>query len=70
MVEAIAAGFGHTLRLLLVLFRALPGLVGPVAIVGGVWFIYWPAALIVAGVILVLADLRIGLPATRGKDDK
>lgn len=70
MVEAIAAGFGHTLRLLLVLIRMLPGLVGPVAIVAGVWFIFWPAALIVAGVILILADLRIGIPTTRGKDEK
>lgn len=60
MVEAIAAGLGHTLRFLLMLIRTLPGLVGPIALVYGVWLFDYRAAIIAGGVILWLADLRIG----------
>ena len=60
MVEAIAAGLGYTLRALLIFLRALPGLAGPVVIVIGVWLFDYRVALVVAGIILVLADLRIG----------
>jgi hypothetical protein len=38
----------------------LPGLAGPVAVVVGLWLYDYRLALVVAGVILVLADLRIG----------
>lgn len=70
MVEAIAAGLGHTLRVLLGLLRSLPGLIGPIAIVAGVWMIYRPAALILCGVILILADLRIGSTQRKPEERK
>jgi hypothetical protein len=37
--------------------RLLLGLVGVACIVAGVWFIYWPAALIVLGVLLLIERL-------------
>jgi len=65
MVEAIAAGLGHLLRLLWVGLRSLPGVAGPVVAIAGVWLIadipVWHAlAIVLAGIVLVVADLRIG----------
>lgn len=68
MVEAIAAGLGHTLRALLIFFRALPGLIGPLVVVGGVWMLNHPAAYILAGLILWAADLRMGWIRPAPKD--
>lgn len=67
MVEALAAGLGYTLRFLLSAIRALPGLVGPAAIVFGLWFYDYRLAIIVGGVILWLADLLIGQSRPRAK---
>jgi hypothetical protein len=38
----------------------LPGLVGPLVVVYGFWLAWPPLGFIVAGVILIAADLRIG----------
>lgn len=64
MIEAIAAGAGYTLRALLVLFRLLPGIVGPISVLAGVWLLSdWPVghaiAVILAGLILWAVDLQI-----------
>jgi hypothetical protein len=37
----------------------LPGILGALLIVAGVAFVYWPAALVVAGVLLLLLDRRL-----------
>ena len=39
--------------------RYIPGILGAVLITGGAAVIYWPAALLVAGVLLLLLDSRI-----------
>lgn len=68
MVGQIAAGLGYTIRALLSFLRVLPGLAGPVAVVVGLWLFDYRIALIVAGVILVVADLRIGRASPTSKD--
>lgn len=70
MVEAIATGLGLTLRALLTLLRALPGLAGPVAVVYGIWLFDYRVALVVGGLILILADLRVGLARPQAKETK
>lgn len=59
VVEAIATGFGHALRGLLIFLRILPGIVGPLVVVYGVWMLNHAAAVILAGLILWAADLQI-----------
>jgi hypothetical protein len=68
VVGQIAAGLGYTVRALLSFLRVLPGLVGPVAVVIGIWLFDYRIALIVAGAILVVADLRIGRVTPTSKD--
>lgn len=70
MVGAIAAGLGYALRFLLALLHALPGLVGPAAIVTGIWAFDWRIATIVGGLILWAWDLRPGRASTLSKDDE
>lgn len=60
MVETVAAGLGHLIRLLLILLRMLPGIIGPITAITGVWMLNHPAAYILAGLVLWAADLRIG----------
>jgi hypothetical protein len=38
---------------------AVPGILGPLLVVAGVAFIFWPAALIVAGAALWYLDRRV-----------
>jgi hypothetical protein len=40
--------------------RYVPGLLGAALVVAGVAFVFWPAALIVAGGFLLAVDRRIG----------
>lgn len=70
MVETIAAGLGHSIRMLLVLVRALPGIVGPLVILYGVWMFDYRLALILGGVALLAADLRIGRIRPQPEDGK
>lgn len=58
-IELAAALLGHLARLLLAFTRVLPGLLGPAVVVVGLWLFDYRIALIVAGVILIAADLRI-----------
>jgi hypothetical protein len=39
--------------------KNLPGILGAVLLVAGAAFIFWPAALVVAGGLLLLVDRRI-----------
>jgi len=59
---AVAASLGYLLRLLLNSLRVLPGVVGPLAVVYGVWLYDPRIACILGGLILWAADLRIGRP--------
>ena len=59
VVGALAAFLGVFVRWLIILLRMAPGVVGPVAIVYGVWMYDPRPAVILGGVILWLADLRI-----------
>ncbi len=40
--------------------RYVPGLLGAALVVAGVAFVFWPAALIAAGVFLLAVDRRLG----------
>lgn len=60
MVGSLASLLGHVTRLLFVLFRAIPGLAGPVVFCFGFWLAWHPLGYIMAGVILVAIDLRVG----------
>lgn len=59
----LAERLGRTLRGLVVLlgvvYRALPGIVAPCLVIYGVASIYRPAGLIVAGLLLFVADRRV-----------
>jgi hypothetical protein len=57
MVGTVAAGLGYLVRGLLAFLRTTPGIVGPVAIVYGVWSIYEPAGWVVAGLVLWAFDI-------------
>lgn len=70
MVEAIAAGLGYTLRMLAILLRSLPGVAGPIGLVFGIWLFDYRMAIIVGSLILIVADLRIGLLRTKPEADK
>lgn len=39
--------------------RYLPGVLGALLVTAGVAVIFWPAALVVAGVLLLLLDSRV-----------
>lgn len=67
MTAAIAAGLGYVIRLLLSILRVLPGVVGPLAVVYGVWLLSQPAGYIVAGLVLWAWDV---LPALLAKKTK
>jgi ABC-type Fe3+ transport system permease subunit len=69
MVGAIAAGLGWTARFLATLLRALPGVIGPVAVVYGVWAIYGPAGWIAAGLVLWAWDVLPELLARKSKQE-
>lgn len=57
MVGAIAAGLGFVVRLLASIVRALPGIVGPMVVIYGVWLVYEPGGWIVAGLVIWLWDI-------------
>lgn len=40
--------------------KYVPGLLGAALVVAGVAFVFWPAALIVAGGFLLAVDRRVG----------
>ncbi len=40
--------------------KFVPGILGAALVVAGVAFIFWPAALIVAGGFLLAVDRRVG----------
>jgi hypothetical protein len=40
--------------------KYVPGILGAALVVAGVAFIFWPAALIVAGGFLLAVDRRVG----------
>jgi len=67
VTAAIAAGLGYVIRLLLSILRALPGVVGPLAMVYGVWLLSRPAGYIVAGLVLWAWDVLPELLARRNK---
>lgn len=56
---ALAALLGYIARLVVGLVKVLPGLVGPALIVIGVSMFSIPAAVIVAGIALLLLDRRV-----------
>lgn len=45
----------------------LPGVLGALLVVAGVAVVYWPAALVVAGVFLLLLDNRSGPARVQAK---
>ncbi len=69
MVGAIAAGLGYTVRALLALLRVLPGIVGPVVAVYGVWLLSRPAGYIAGGLVLWAADVVSSRPAPEPKQE-
>lgn len=69
MVGAIAAGLGFVVRLLASIVRALPGIVGPMVVVYGVWLVYEPAGWVVAGLVIWLWDIVTGTQLREGKQE-
>lgn len=69
MTAAIAAGLGYVIRLFLSIARALPGVVGPLAMVYGVWLLSRPAGYIVAGLVLWAWDVLPALLASKIKQE-
>jgi hypothetical protein len=67
MTAAIAAGLGYVIRLFLSIVRVLPGVVGPLAMVYGVWLLSQPAGYIVAGLVLWAWDVLPTLLASKVK---
>lgn len=41
------------------MLKLVPGILGALLVVAGVAFVFWPAALVVAGVFLLAVDRRL-----------
>lgn len=66
----VAAGLGHLLRFAVWCLRGAPGIVGPIAVLWGLWQFDPRIAWVVGGLVLVLADLRIGHIRPAAKEPK